>query len=116
MTILPRGGVVHWAQVRLNHICSVAEIVCPYYNACVMKRSSASAALIVQPSTSADRRQGLWTVGQVAQFLGVSKRWVHERTRRNEIPCYRLGTALRFDPEEIRAWAAKFHNLPQEGA
>jgi excisionase family DNA binding protein len=79
-----------------------------------MKKPLAPAALTVQPSTS-DPHQGLWTVGQVAQFLGVSKRWVHERTRRNEIPCYRLGTALRFDPEEIRTWAAKFHHLPEEG-
>ena len=65
------------------------------------------AAVTVQPSTS---DQGLWTVGQVAEFLGVSKRWVHERTRRNEIPCYRLGMALRFDPKEIRAWVSKFHS------
>jgi hypothetical protein len=28
----------------------------------------------------------------------MSERWVHERTRRDEIPCHRLGTALRFDP------------------
>ena len=81
-----------------------------------MKRSLTPAALTVQPSTSADQRVGFWTVEHVAEFLGVSKRWIHERTRRDEIPCYRLGTALRFDPEEIRAWAAKFHNHPQEGA
>jgi len=74
-----------------------------------MKRSLTPAALTVQPSTSADLRTGLWTVGEVAEFLGVSKRWVHERTRRNEIPCYRLGMALRFDPREILAWVSKFH-------
>ena len=52
----------------------------------------------------------LWTVKDVAAFTGLSVRWVHERTRRGEIPCYRLGTALRFDPQEIKAWVGKFHH------
>ena len=56
----------------------------------------------------------LWTVGDLSRFLGVSKRWVHERTRRGEIPCYRFGAALRFDPEEVRAWAAKFHHPAED--
>ncbi len=47
---------------------------------------------------------GLWTVRELAEFLGMSERWVHERTRRDEIPCHRLGTALRFDPNEVQAW------------
>ena len=75
-----------------------------------MKRSLTPAALTVQPPTSADQRAGLWTVGEVAEFLGVSKRWIHERTRLNEIPCFRLGTALRIDPNEMRAWVSKFHS------
>ncbi len=58
----------------------------------------------------------LWTVGDLCRFLGVSKRWVHERTRRSEIPCYRLGALLRFDPEEVRAWAAKFHHSAEDTA
>ncbi len=56
----------------------------------------------------------LWTVGDLCRFLGVSKRWVHERTRRSEIPCYRLGVLLRFDPEEVRAWATKFHHSAED--
>ena len=57
----------------------------------------------------------LWTVEDLCRFLNVSKRWVHERTRQHEIPCYRLGTALRFDPKEIESWVAKFHHSPMEG-
>ena len=53
--------------------------------------------------------EALWTVKDVAAFVGLSVRWVHERTRRGEIPCFRLGTAIRFDPQEIRAWLDKFH-------
>jgi excisionase family DNA binding protein len=57
----------------------------------------------------------LWTVTDVCRFLNVSKRWVHERTRRHDIPCYRFGPLLRFDPEEIANWVAKNHHLPEEG-
>jgi len=56
----------------------------------------------------------LLTVRDVARLLGMSERWVHERTRRREIPCYRFGTALRFHPEEIRAWMTKCHGRPPE--
>lgn len=54
----------------------------------------------------------LWIVEDVCRFLGVSKRWVHERTRLGEIPCYRFGAMLRFNPQEIASWADKFHHLP----
>ena len=47
---------------------------------------------------------GLLTAREVARMLHMSERWVHERTRRREIPCYRLGNVLRFDRTEIRTW------------
>ncbi len=49
-------------------------------------------------------QDGLWTVKELASYLGMSERWIHERTRRDEIPCHRLGTALRFDPQEVHVW------------
>ena len=61
-------------------------------------------------ATSVPAPEPLWSVRDVAAFTGMSLRWVHERTRRGEIPCYRLGTALRFDPQEIRDWVGKFHH------
>lgn len=42
-----------------------------------------------------------WDVQQLAGYLGVSKTWIYERTRRNGpelIPHFRLGKYLRFDP------------------
>jgi len=44
------------------------------------------------------------TVKELATALHVSVRWVHERTRRQEIPCYRAGSLLRFDLGEVLAW------------
>ncbi len=79
-----------------------------------MKPQRAIEVPLPPEGASVDARR-LWTVEDLCRFLYVSKRWVHERTRRGEIPCYRFGTALRFDPEEIRAWAAKFHHSPGEG-
>jgi len=46
----------------------------------------------------------LISLKDLADVTGMSMRWLHERTRRNEIPCYRLGRALRFDPVEVRRW------------
>jgi excisionase family DNA binding protein len=46
-------------------------------------------------------------------MLGMSLRWVHERVRRGEIPYYKFGRALRFDPEEIRRWRTQYRNTPE---
>jgi len=73
-----------------------------------------------EPAAPADAANGdapaLWTVDDVCRILGVSRRWVHERTRLREIPCYRWGHVLRFDPQEIRLWMAKHHDSPEDTA
>ncbi len=56
----------------------------------------------------------LLTVKDIARLLNMSERWVHERTRRREIPCYRFGSALRFDLNETRAWMTRWHEIPEE--
>ena len=53
--------------------------------------------------------RSLLTVKELAQVLNMSERWVHERTRKHEIPCYRFGSALRFDASEVWVWLAKWH-------
>jgi excisionase family DNA binding protein len=60
-------------------------------------------------------QDGLWTVKELARYLSMSERWVHERTRRDEIPCYRLGTALRFDPQEVHGWMIQRRESPVGG-
>lgn len=54
-------------------------------------------------------RSNLLTVKELARLLNMSERWVHERTRRREIPCYRFGSALRFDANEVWGWLARWH-------
>jgi excisionase family DNA binding protein len=46
----------------------------------------------------------LWTVADVLAFTRMRRTWLYERIARNELPHYRLGGAVRFNPQEIRAW------------
>lgn len=51
----------------------------------------------------------LWTPDDLAAFLGVGKKWVYNRTRRNgpeRIPHKKMGKLLRFDPDsqEFKKW------------
>ena len=64
-----------------------------------------------QPRAETSEKSGqcLLTVKELAQLLNMSERWIHERTRRREIPCYRFGSALRFDVNEIWGWLARWH-------
>lgn len=47
----------------------------------------------------------LTNIRETARLLRVSKEFLYRAAERNEIPVYRFGKALRFDIEEIRAWA-----------
>lgn len=46
----------------------------------------------------------LWKVPDVARFLAVSSSWVYQASAAGTLPCVRLGAAVRFDPDTIRAW------------
>ncbi len=59
--------------------------------------------------------EGFLTVRDLARLLKMSERWVHERTRRREIPRYRFGTVLRFDRLEVLAWMARLREGGGQG-
>lgn len=48
----------------------------------------------------------LWTVEQVAKILSVSSAWVYDHADRKQprIRSVRLGKAIRFRPEDVRAF------------
>ena len=50
------------------------------------------------------REHALRGVAWVAEFLNVSKSWVYQAAASGTLPSIRVGAALRFDPEAIRAW------------
>ncbi len=47
----------------------------------------------------------LWTVADVARYLGVSKSWVYHHAEAGDLPSLRICGLLRFDPDAIRAFA-----------
>jgi excisionase family DNA binding protein len=49
----------------------------------------------------------LYTVEEAASQLGLKPSWLYERTRRNELPCRRLGKYLRFSEEDLQDIIAK---------
>jgi excisionase family DNA binding protein len=48
----------------------------------------------------------LLDAGEVAELLHVSRRWVEDAVRRDELPHLRLGKFVRFRGEAILAWIA----------
>ena len=51
-----------------------------------------------------------WRVKEAARFLSCSISWIYKAAAKGEIPCIRIGAMLRFDPEQLRAFA-KAHEL-----
>jgi excisionase family DNA binding protein len=49
-------------------------------------------------------RHGLWNAQDVARFLKCSPSAVYRWAELGQIPCRRIGTLLRFKPEEVEAW------------
>ena len=47
----------------------------------------------------------LLDVVQLSTYLNVSRSWIYERIRGNEIPYTKLGKFLRFKKSEIDRWA-----------
>ena len=54
-------------------------------------------------ATGADRQKLLYDVVEAAQRLGVRPSWLYERTRRNALPCRRLGKYVRFSDADLLA-------------
>ncbi len=49
---------------------------------------------------------GLLKVRDVAAMLQMSRSWVYGRARSGDLPCIRLGGALRFDKAALLAYLA----------
>ncbi|NWF83367.1 MAG: helix-turn-helix domain-containing protein [Bryobacteraceae bacterium] len=43
----------------------------------------------------------LFTIKEAAEVLKIPASWLYERTRRNVIPCHRLGKYLRFTEDDL---------------
>lgn len=64
-------------------------------------------------SPANDNDAGLWDAKDVAAFLKVSRSWVYHRSEAGLLPCLRIGSLLRFDPEVIRRIARGETTIPR---
>lgn len=57
-------------------------------------------------------------VATLAEHLGLTERTIRRRVAQGEIPYYKLGNSIRFDPVEIQAWleACRSANSSPSGA
>jgi excisionase family DNA binding protein len=55
----------------------------------------------------------LWTCREAAAALNVSERTLWKLTNEGDIPCVRIGRAVRYDPADIRAWIDAQKNIAQ---
>jgi excisionase family DNA binding protein len=46
----------------------------------------------------------LLDAGEAAAYLNLSVSWVYKAAERGELPCVRIGSALRFDAQALRKW------------
>jgi excisionase family DNA binding protein len=49
----------------------------------------------------------------IARLLNMPLSWVYERTRRREIPGFKVGKYWRFREEEVLAWFEQFRMGPR---
>jgi excisionase family DNA binding protein len=47
------------------------------------------------------------TVSEVADLLHVSERHIYALVQKGEIPSFKVGSAVRFDPESLWTWLQK---------
>jgi excisionase family DNA binding protein len=56
--------------------------------------------------------QPLWTVKRLAEALGVSPDYIYAAVSRNEIPCVRIGTNIRFHYKDVVVWFNRLRTPP----
>lgn len=53
------------------------------------------------------RPEGLLTTKQAAAFLSISTRKLWELTNGRDIPCIRIGRAMRYAPDDLHAYISR---------
>ena len=65
-----------------------------------------------QPVNTPSRMDQLMTVGDAAEFFSVSRRQIYLLVERDELPAVRVGTRIRFIPEEVRGYLERHREGP----
>ena len=54
-------------------------------------------------------------VEEMAKKLNVPVSWLYARTRKNEVPHFKIGKYVRFDPEAVMDWIREQNEIDAEG-
>jgi len=54
----------------------------------------------------------IWKVSEVAKYLSMSESWVYKQAELGELPCIRLGAALRFSSRAVKAFVRSLMRGP----
>jgi excisionase family DNA binding protein len=69
--------------------------------------------LPVRPD-AAEPRQGFMSIDEVADYLGLSQRWVYEQVRAGRLPARLIARSWRLRRDEVDAFADSFIWMPDE--
>ena len=58
--------------------------------------------------------QNLIGIKEMASKLDVPVSWLYSRTRKNEIPHYKIGKYVRFDEDEVMKWIYEQNKIRKE--
>lgn len=61
-------------------------------------------------TTTEQARIRLWTVKEVADFLGVPVSWVYSHVADKTLPHHKVGRYVRFNSREIVEWLKAAHS------
>lgn len=65
-------------------------------------------------ATSPDIAVRLFTIEEAAEVLRIPISWLYERTRRNAIPCRRLGKYVRFTHNDLMEIISSTESHPKQ--
>jgi len=51
-----------------------------------------------------EARSGAMKVAELCELLGVDDKHIYRMAARGSLPCFHVGGAVRFDPQEVAKW------------
>jgi len=60
-----------------------------------------------------EARHGAMKVSELTELLGVDDKHIYRMAARGQLPSFRVGGAVRFDPQEVANWLRQKYGRPQ---
>jgi excisionase family DNA binding protein len=61
---------------------------------------------VAMMKNESDVQKTLYSIKEIADYLGISKGTLYKMTKQNKIPFYKVGKLIKFDRSEINAWVS----------